>query len=157
MELGQRARERQQVLRTAIASAGAGAERAVIVSARVAIVRGSKQLAVRAGVPATLWTSAKPGELAIDAEVKRVARNRVGALDSEVLLCADGSRLGSAAVRRRHGHNDDTAVAATANRAEKAKGRTVLQAIQLHMYTLRTFMGDESSRYMSHMRTSSGV
>ena len=53
----------------------------------------------------------------------------------------------TAAARRRHGHDDDATIAATANisrfssvrdRVKKANGMTVIQAIELNIYTLRT-------------------
>jgi hypothetical protein len=69
----------------------------------------------------------------------------------------------SAAARRRHGHDDAATIAATANisrfssvrdRVEKANGMTVIQAIRLNIYTLRTLRSDESAGYIALVRTS---
>ncbi len=58
---------------------------------------------------------------------------------------------------------DDTAIAATTNiprfsaareRVERTNGMTVLQAIKLNIYTLRTLRSDESGGYIALVRTS---
>jgi hypothetical protein len=58
---------------------------------------------------------------------------------------------------------DDTAIAATTNisrfsavreRVERTNGMTVLQAIKLSIYTLRTLRSDESGGYIALVRTS---
>jgi hypothetical protein len=63
-----------------------------------------------------------------------------------------------AAARRRRGQDDDATIAATANisrfssvrdRVEKANGMTVVQAIELNIYTMRTLRSDESAIYRS--------
>ena len=72
----------------------------------------------------------------------------------------------TAAARRRHGQDDDATIAATANisrfssvrdRVEKANGMTVIQAIQLNIYTLRTLRSDESAGYIALVRTSDRI
>ena len=69
----------------------------------------------------------------------------------------------TAAARRRHGQDDDATIAATANisrfssardRVEKANGMTVIQAIELNIYTMRTLRSDESAKYIALVRTS---
>ena len=69
----------------------------------------------------------------------------------------------SAAARRRHGQDDDATIAATTNisrfssvrdRVEKANGITVIQAMPLTIYTLRTLRSDESAGYITLARTS---
>ena len=72
----------------------------------------------------------------------------------------------TAAARRRHGQDDDATIAATANisrfssvrdRVEKANGMTVIQAIELSIYTLRTLRSDESAEYIALVRTSDRI
>ena len=72
----------------------------------------------------------------------------------------------TAAARRRHGQDDDATIAATANisrfssvrdRVEKANGMTVIQAIELNIYTLRTLRSDESAKYIALVRTSDRI
>ena len=72
----------------------------------------------------------------------------------------------TAAARRRHGQDDDATIAATANisrfssvrdRVEKANGMTVIQAIELNIYTLRTLRSDESAGYIALVRTSDRI
>jgi hypothetical protein len=71
-----------------------------------------------------------------------------------------------AAARRRRGQDDDATIAATANisrfssvrdRVEKANGMTVIQAIELNIYTLRTLRSDESAEYIALVRTSDRI
>jgi hypothetical protein len=71
-----------------------------------------------------------------------------------------------AAARRRRGQDDDATIAATANisrfssvrdRVEKANGMTVIQAIELDIYTLRTLRSDESAGYIALVRTSDRI
>jgi len=72
----------------------------------------------------------------------------------------------TAAARRRHGQDDDATIAATANisrfssvrdRVEKASGMTVIQAIELSIYTMRTLRSDESAKYIALVRTSDRI
>ena len=72
----------------------------------------------------------------------------------------------AAAARRRHGQDDDATIAATANisrfssvrdRVEKANGMTVIQAIELSIYTLRTLRSDESAGYITLVSTSGRI
>ena len=72
-------------------------------------------------------------------------------------------RARGAAARRRRGQDDAATIAATANisrfssvrdRVEKANGMTVIQAIGLNIYTLRTLRSDESAGYIALERTS---
>jgi hypothetical protein len=71
-----------------------------------------------------------------------------------------------AAARRRRGQDDDATIAATANisrfssvrdRVEKANGMTVIQAIELDIYSLRTLRSDESAGYIALVRTSDRI
>ena len=93
------------------------------------------------------------GGRAGDADVKRKA-GRAGNLTQ------------SAAARRRHGHDDAATIAATTNisrfssvrdRVEKANGMTVIQAIELNIYTMRTLRSDESAEYIALVRTSDRI
>jgi hypothetical protein len=68
-----------------------------------------------------------------------------------------------AAARRRRGQDDDAIIAATTNvsrlssvrdHVEKANGMTVLNTINLNIYTLRTLRSDESAGYIALVRTS---
>ena len=77
-----------------------------------------------------------------------------------------GNLAHSAAARLRHGHDDDATIAATTNisrfssvrdRVEKANGMTVIQAIELNIYTLRTLRSDESAGYIALVRTSDRI
>ena len=88
-----------------------------------------------------------------DADVKRAARRLSGLTRS-------------AAARRLHGHDDAATIAATTNfsrfssvrdRVEKANGMTVIQAIELSIYTLRTLRSDESAGYIALVRTSDRI
>ena len=72
----------------------------------------------------------------------------------------------SAAAPRRRGQDDAATIAATANisrfssvrdRVEKANGMTVIQAIRLNIYTLRTLRSDESAGYIALVRTSDRI
>ena len=72
----------------------------------------------------------------------------------------------TAAARRRHGQDDDATIAATANisrfssvrdRVEKANGMTVIQAIELNIYTMRTLRSDEAAKYIALVRTSDRI
>jgi hypothetical protein len=88
-----------------------------------------------------------------DADVKRAARESSGLTRS-------------AAARRLHGHDDAATIAATTNisrfssvrdRVEKANGMTVIQAIELNIYTLRTLRSDEAAGYIDLVRTSDRI
>ena len=77
-----------------------------------------------------------------------------------------GNLTQSAAARRRHGHDDAATIVATTNisrfssvrdRVEKANGMTVIQAIELSIYTLRTLRSDESAGYIALVRTSDRI
>ena len=61
---------------------------------------------------------------------------------------------------------DDATIVATANisrfssvrdRVKKANGMTVIQAIELNIYTLRTLRSDESAKYIALVRTSDRI
>ena len=88
-----------------------------------------------------------------DADVKRAARRLSGLTRS-------------AAARRLHGHDDAATIVATTNisrfssvrdRVEKANGMTVIQAIELSIYTVRTLRSDESAGYIALVRTSDRI
>ncbi len=64
------------------------------------------------------------------------------------------------------GQDDDATIASTANisrfisvrdRVEKANGMTVIQAIELNIYTLRTLRSDESAGYIALVRISDRI
>jgi len=75
-------------------------------------------------------------------------------------------RARGAAARRRRGQDDAATIAATANisrfssvrdRVEKANGMTVISAIELNIYTLRTLRSDESAGYIALVRKSDRI
>jgi hypothetical protein len=111
----------------------------------------------------------REGGRAGDLEDKRKAGREGGrAGDAEDKRGAgQTSRLArGAAARRRRGQDDDATIAATANisrfssvrdRVEKANGMTVIQAIELNIYTLRTLRSDESAGYIALVRTSDRI
>ena len=91
---------------------------------------------------------------------------RAGDVEDKRKAGRAGNLTQSAAARRRHGQDDDATIAATANisrfssvrdRVEKANGMTVIQAIELNIYTLRTLRSDESARYIALVRTSDRI
>ena len=91
---------------------------------------------------------------AADVEHKRKAGREGG---------QSSGRARGAAARRRRGQDNAATIAATANisrfssvrdRVEKANGMTVIQAIRLNIYTLRTLRSDESAGYIALVRTS---
>ena len=97
-----------------------------------------------------------------DAEDKRKAGRAGDVEDKRGAEQSSGVARGAAA-RRRRGQDDDATIAATANisrfssvrdRVEKANGMTVIQAIRLNIYTLRTLRSDESAGYIALVRTS---
>ena len=100
-----------------------------------------------------------------DLEDKRRA-GRAGDVEAKRKAQRASNLPHSAAARRRHGHDDDALIAATANisrfssvrdRVEKANGMTVIQAIGLNIYTLRTLRSDESAGYIALVRTSDRI
>ena len=97
-----------------------------------------------------------------DAEDKRKAGRAGDVEDKRGAEQSSGVARGAAA-RRRRGQDDAASIAATAtisrfssvrDRVDKAKGMTVLQAIPLNIYTLRTLRSDESAGYITLGRTS---
>jgi len=97
-----------------------------------------------------------------DAEDKRKAGRAGDVEDKRSAEQSSGVARGAAA-RRRRGQDDAASIAATAtisrfssvrDRVDKAKGVTVLQAIPLNTYTLRTLRSDESAGYITLGRTS---
>jgi hypothetical protein len=67
----------------------------------------------------------------------------------------------SAAARRLHGHDDDAFISPTTSipghasvrdRIDRAKGRTVRQAIRLKLYTTRSLKRDETAGYIRLVR-----
>jgi hypothetical protein len=100
-----------------------------------------------------------------DVEDKRKA-GRAGDVDVKRAARRLSGLTRSAAARRLHGHNDAATIAATTNisrfssvrdRVEKANGMTVIQAIELNIYTLRTLRSDESAGYIALVRTSDRI
>jgi hypothetical protein len=100
-----------------------------------------------------------------DVEDKRKA-GRAGDVEDKRKAGRAGNLTQSAAARRRHGHDDAATIAATTNisrfssvrdRVEKANGMTVIQAIELNIYTMRTLRSDESAKYIALVRTSDRI
>jgi len=103
---------------------------------------------------------------AADVEDKRKAGSeggRAGDVEDKRKGGQSSGRARGAAARRRRGQDDAATIAATANisrfssvrdRVEKANGMTVIQAIRLNIYTLRTLRSDESAGYIALVRTS---
>ena len=91
-------------------------------------------------------------------------RDRKGGDRAQQQVAGQSSgRARGAAARRRLGQDDAATIAATTNisrfssvrdRVEKANGMTVIQAIGLSIYTLRTLRSDESAGYIALVRTS---
>ena len=111
----------------------------------------------------------REGGRASDVEDKRKA-GRAGDAEAKRKAGREGGESSgmsrTAAARRRHGQDDDATIAATANisrfssvrdRVEKANGMTVIQAIELNIYTLRTLRSDESAGYIAVVRTSDRI
>ena len=99
----------------------------------------------------------REGGRAGDVEDKRKA-GRAGDVDVKRAARRLSGLTRSAAARRLHGHNDAATIAATTNisrfssvrdRVEKANGMTVIKAIELNIYTLRTLRSDESAGYIA--------
>jgi hypothetical protein len=102
-----------------------------------------------------------------DVEDKRKA-GRAGDVDVKRAARRLSGLTRSAAARRLHGHDDAATIAATTNisrfssvrdRVEKANGMTVIEAIELNIYTLRTLRSDEAWVYRSgtHIRPDPGL
>ena len=111
----------------------------------------------------------RQGGRAGDVEDKRKA-GRAGDAEAKRKAGREGGESSgmsrTAAARRRHGQDDDATIAATANisrfssvrdRVEKANGMTVIQAIELNIYTLRTLRSDEAAGYIALVRTSDRI
>ena len=111
----------------------------------------------------------RTGGRAGDVEDKRKA-GRAGDAEAKRKAGREGGESSgmsrTAAARRRHGQDDDATIAATANicrfssvrdRVEKANGMTVIQAIELNIYTMRTLRSDESAKYIALVRTSDRI
>ena len=107
----------------------------------------------------------REGGRAGDADVKRKA-GRAGDADVKRAARRLSGLTRSAAACRLHGHDDAATIAATTNmsrfssvrdRVEKANGMTVIQAIELNIYTLRTLLSDESAGYIALVRTSDRI
>ena len=107
----------------------------------------------------------REGGRAGDVEDKRKAGRAGDFEDTRGAGQTSGLARGAAA-RRRRGQDDDATIAATANisrfssvrdRVEKANGMTVIQAIELNIYTLRTLRSDESAEYIALVRTSDRI
>jgi hypothetical protein len=117
-----------------------------------------------AGRAASVEDKRKAGR-AGDVDDKRKA-GRAGDVEDKRKAGRAGNLAHSAAARRRHGQDDDATIAATTNisrfssvrdRVEKANGMTVIQAIELNIYTLRTLRSDESAGYIALVRTSDRI
>ena len=119
----------------------------------------------RAGDVEDKRKAGREGGRAGDVEDKRKA-GRAGDVDVKRAARRLSGLTRSAAARRLHGHNDAATIAATTNisrfssvrdRVEKADGMTVIQAIELNIYTLRTLRSDESAGYIALVRTSDRI
>jgi hypothetical protein len=119
----------------------------------------------------TSETPGARGGRAGNAEDKRAAGRdggRVGGVEDKRKAGQESGQTSGltrgAPARRRRGQDDAASIAATTNisrlfssvcdRVEKANGMTVLQAIKLNIYTLRTLRSDESAGYIALVRTS---
>ena len=124
-----------------------------------------KRKAGRAGDAEAKRKAGREGGRAGDAEDKRKA-GRAGDVDVKRAARRMSGLTRSAAARRLHGHDDAATIVATTNisrlssvrdRVEKANGMTVIQAIELDIYTLRTLRSDESAGYIALVRTSDRI
>ena len=120
----------------------------------------------KGGDRAQQQAAGREGGRAGDVEDKRKAGSeggRAGDVEDKRKGGQSSGRARGAAARRRRGQDDAATIAATANisrfssvrdRVEKANGMTVIQAIRLNIYTLRTLRSDESAGYIALVRTS---
>ena len=139
-----------------------GGDRAQLQAAGRAADVEDKRAAGRAGNVEDKRKAGRAG----DVEVKRKAGHAADVEDKRKAGQEGGQSSGrarGAAARRRRGQDDAATIAATANisrfssvrdRVEKANGMTVIQAIRLNIYTLRTLRSDESAGYIALVRTS---
>jgi hypothetical protein len=127
--------------------------------------RMQQQAAGRAASVEDKRKAGREGGRAGDAEDKRKA-GRAGDVDVKRAARRMSGLTRSAAARRLHGHDDAATIVATTNisrfssvrdRVEKANGMTVIQAIELDIYTLRTLRSDESAGYIALVRTSDRI
>jgi hypothetical protein len=125
---------------------------------------GDRMQQQAAGRAANVEDKRKAGR-AGDVEDKRKA-GRAGDVDNKRGAGQSSGLARSAAARRGRGQDDAATIAATANisrfssvrdRVEKANGMTVIQAIELNIYTLRTLRSDESAGYIALVRTSGRI
>jgi hypothetical protein len=129
---------------------------------------GDRMQQQAAGRAANVEDKRKAGR-AGDVEDKRKA-GRAGDVEDKRKAGREGGESSGlargAAARRRRGQDDAATIAATANisrfssvrdRVEKANGMTVIQAIELNIYTLRTLRSDESAGYIALVRTSDRI
>ena len=116
----------------------------------------------KGGDRAQQQAAGREGGRAGDVEDKRKA-GRAGDVEDKRGAGRSSGLARGAAARRRRGQDDAATIAATANisrfssvrdRVEKANGMTVIQAIRLNIYTLRTLRSDESAGYIALVRTS---
>jgi hypothetical protein len=131
--------------------------------------RMQQQAAGRAASVEDKRKAGRDGGRAGDVEDKRKAGREGGRAGDAEDKRGAGQTSGlarGAAARRRRGQDDDATIAATANisrfssvrdRVEKANGMTVIQAIELNIYTLRTLRSDESAEYIALVRTSDRI
>jgi hypothetical protein len=127
--------------------------------------RMQQQAAGRAASVEDKRKAGREGGRAGDAEDKRKA-GRAGDVEDKRAARESSGLTRSAAARRLHGHDDAATIVATTNisrfssvrdRVEKANGMTVIQAIELSIYTLRTLRSDESAGYIALVRTSDRI
>jgi hypothetical protein len=129
---------------------------------------GDRMQQQAAGRAANVEDKRKAGR-AGDVEDKRKA-GRAGDVEDKRKAGREGGESSGlargAAARRRRGQDDAATIAATANisrfssvrdRVEKANGMTVIQAIELSIYTLRTLRSDESAGYITLVSTSGRI
>ena len=119
----------------------------------------------RAGDVEDKRKAGREGGRAGEVEDKRKA-GRAGDVEDKRGAGQTSGLARGAAARRRRGQDDDATIAATANisrfssvrdRVEKANGMTVIQAIELNIYTLRTLRSDEAAGYIALVRTSDRI
>ena len=102
---------------------------------------------MRLGEQATSSTCKRKAGRAGDVEDKRGAEQSSGVARGAAALCASTPRSRRCCQHRCDGHHLELQL-------DKANGMTVLQAIPLNIYTLRTLRSDESAGYITLGRTS---
>ncbi len=145
--------------------------RTAIISAKAATILNSRQPGVKAGEPAgepaTSRTSARRGAKADEPATSRTSarqdvqvvptssarpENRADLLEVLQRVDAEVKTTLPSSLRR-----PISRFSSVRDRVEKANGMTVIQAIELNIYTLRTLRSDESAEYIALVRTSDRI